>query len=72
VAALTVALSGAYVGWFPPAAVPAVLVGALTGGLFESVVASMMTNRPENTGSTLNIYNTLMGAFVSGLIWLIL
>jgi len=69
-AATLVASISALSAWLPFSAVPVIIVGALSGGLFESVVASRIKQRPRNTGSTLNIYNTLMGAFISGLLWL--
>lgn len=63
-------LAGFLTGWLPLTAVPVIVVGALIGGLTESFIATNLKHRPQNAGSTLNIYNTLMGALVSGLLWL--
>jgi uncharacterized protein (TIGR00297 family) len=58
--------------WLPLTALPVIVLGALVGGLLESVIASTLRKIPAHAGSTLNIYNTLMGASVSGVLWLLI
>jgi uncharacterized protein (TIGR00297 family) len=68
-AATLVAATCFLTGWLPSAAVPVIVFGAMVGGPTESLIASTLKNRPVHSGSILNIYNTLMGAFVSGVLW---
>ena len=69
-AATLVAFISYLTGWLPLASVPVIILGACIGGLSESLLASVLKDRPANADSTLNIFNTLLGAFVGGLLWL--
>jgi len=69
-AAILLSLLCVATGWLPLKAAPLISLGALCGGLAESVIASRLEKEQIDAGFTLNIYNTLMGAFVSGLLWL--
>jgi uncharacterized membrane protein len=69
-AATLVALTCFLTDWLPLAAVPVIISGAAVGGLSESLIASKLESKPAHSGSTLNILNTLMGAFASGVLWI--
>ena len=69
-AAALVGLISFWTAWLPLSAAPVIVVGALSGGTAESVLASVLKRKPEYSGSTLNLFNTLLGAFVSAMIWL--
>ncbi len=69
-AATTLALISASTEWLPFSAVPVIVLAALSGGMAESLVSSMLKRKLRNTSSALNIYNTLIGACIGGILWL--
>lgn len=67
-AALLIACTPPVLGWLPPSTIPWVLVGALAGALFESILASRFKYRFAYSDEALNLLSTLFGAMVAGVL----
>ncbi len=68
-AGLAVALFPALTGWLPWYATPIIWLGALSGSLLESVLASLHNYDFPFSDEALNLHSTLFGAFTGGLLW---
>ncbi len=68
-AGLVVALFPAVTGWLPWSAAGVIWVGAFSGSLLESVLASIHNYDFPFADEALNLHSTLFGAFTAGLLW---
>lgn len=68
-AAAVIAVLPFLFGWLPAMSIPLIFAASLAGGLFESILASLFVYDCEYAGEALNLYNTLFGATVGGLLW---
>ena len=68
-AALLISTLPTLLGWLAASSIAFIFLGAVAGGLFESVIGSLFVYDFDYAGEVLNLYNTLFGAFVSALAW---
>lgn len=68
-AALLISTLPAVLGWLAGVSIAFIFLGAVAGGVFESVIGSLFVYDFDYVGEVLNLYNTAFGASVAAVLW---